>query len=206
MAKREGKIETALVLRVSVAGQPVELTGQRIAAANGQPAWEFSGLAHWKGGLDLKRLIRKLFGDQAAIPDNIIPPIRLQAVFLGYRPDPVALSFLCKTNFFEALFAYFKEKAKPAGYVIGLEVAEPISLSALPKVGIIGGYLDKFSIDHIRISYASDSLGQQDILRPASWDIQGDQKAILSVAAEKKPLGNIVRGFSQGDRPPVLGR
>jgi hypothetical protein len=196
MATKEGKIETALVLRVSVAGQPVELTGQRIPAADGKPVWEFSGLADWKGGLDLKRLIRKLWGDRVVIPDTIMPPIRLQAVFLGYRPDPVSFSFLCKTSLFEVLFAYFKEKEKGAGYVVGLEIAEPISLSALAKVAIIGGYLDRFSIDNIRISYASDSLGQRDILRPTSWEIQAGQTVTLVTDTGKKPLGNIVKGFS----------
>jgi hypothetical protein len=200
MATREGKIETALVLRVSVAGQPVELAGQRITTADGQQGWEFSGLAHWKGGLDLKRLIRKLCGGRAAIPDNIIPPVRLEVVFLGYRPDPVSFSFLCKTNLFEAMFAYFKEKDKAAGYVVGLEVSEPISLSALAQVAIIGGYLDKFSIENLRVSYASESLGQRDILRPASWEIRGGQKVKLAIDSEKKSLGNIVKGFSLSAR------
>lgn len=200
MVSEKGKAETALVLRVSMAGQPVELTGRRVTTAEGKPVWEFSGLADWKGGLDLKRLIRKLCGDRVVIPDNIVPPIRLQAVFLGYRPDPVSFSFLCKTNLCEALFAYFKEKEKAVGYVVGLEVAEPISLSALGQVAIIGDYLEKFSIDHIRISYASDSLGQRDILRPTSWDLQSGQKVRLAIDPEKKPLGNIAKGFSLSAR------
>ena len=196
MAPEQKKTETALVLRASVGGQPVELEGRRVQAADGRQVWEFSGLAYWKGGLDLGKVVRKLCGEGAAIPQSIIPPVRLESVFLGYRPEPVSFSFLCKTNLFEILLASFKDKDKAAAYVAGLEVAQPISLSALGKAPVIGAYLDKLSIGNIRMSYASQSLGPRDMPQPKSWDIRGGQTAALAADPGRKALGDIVKGFS----------
>jgi hypothetical protein len=156
-----------------VAGQPIRLAA-KYAAVEDKKAWEFSGLAELKHPPDLKDLINKIASD---IPDEMIPSISLEKVFIGYIPDPMSFTLICRTTLFDAFAAFFEKQLKDSKpktiCVVGLEVPQPIPLSNIPglsKVDIIKSFLGQTSVDQVKIAYASDALQQQDLLRPKSWD------------------------------------